>query len=83
VSYPERFPECRCRENARQMVMLHPELRYVEGHLVFPLAEPFGERRMEHAWNVTPDGSVVDSTGWAYENARPFRYERDALHPRR
>ena len=75
-SYPERLPECHCRQNARRMVTLHPELRYVEGHLVFPLADPFGEHRLEHAWNETPDGVIVDATGWAYDDARPFRYER-------
>ena len=40
-SYPERLPECCCRENARLMTALHPELRYVEGWLVFARPDPF------------------------------------------
>jgi hypothetical protein len=59
------------------MVALHPELRYVEGHLVFPRPDPFEEFRLAHAWNETPDGVIVDATGWAYDNLRPFRYQRD------
>jgi hypothetical protein len=55
--YPERFPVGACQQSARWMVKLHPELTYVEGYLVF--IEPDGtERRMEHAWNETPDGTA-------------------------
>jgi hypothetical protein len=74
-SYPERLPECQCHQNARQMVRLHPELRYVEGWLVFPRPEPFEPYKLDHAWNVTADGEVVDSTAWCYANAGQFRYE--------
>jgi hypothetical protein len=74
-SYPERLPECHCRQNARRMVTLHPELRYVEGWLVFARPDPFEPYRLEHAWNVAPDGEVVDSTAWAYDGLRPFRYQ--------
>jgi hypothetical protein len=72
---PERLPACNCWENARGMVRQHPELRYVSGYLVFPRPEPFEDHRLEHAWCETPDGVVVDPTGWAYDNLRPFRYE--------
>lgn len=75
AAYPERLPECHCRQNAREMVRRHPELQYVEGYLVFPRPEPFEDFKLEHAWNVIPGGVVVDATGWAYDNARPFRYE--------
>jgi hypothetical protein len=71
--YSERLPEGCCHQNARCMAERHPELAYVEGYLVFPLAEPFGDYRLEHAWNETPDGTIVDSTAWPYDP--PFRYE--------
>jgi hypothetical protein len=74
-SYPERFPECHCWANARQMVTLHPELRYVEGHLIFPRPDGSEAYRLEHAWNETPDGVIIDATGWAYDDLRPFRYQ--------
>jgi hypothetical protein len=74
--YPERLPECQCRENARRMVALHPELIYVEGWLVWTRPDPFEPHRLDHAWNETPDGEIVDATAWAYDNLRPFRYER-------
>jgi hypothetical protein len=66
-SYPERLPACHCWGNARLMVQRHPELRYVEGHLVW--SRPY-------AWTETPDGQIIDPTGWAYEHMRPLRYER-------
>jgi hypothetical protein len=75
ADYPERFPECHCLENARRMAALHPELAVVEGFLVFPRAAGFEDYRLSHAWNVTKGGTIVDSTGWAYEGLRPFRYE--------
>jgi hypothetical protein len=75
-SYPERFPACHCWENARQMVTLHPELRYVRGYLIFPRPDGTEAFRLEHAWNETPDGVIIDSTGWAYDDLRPS-YQRD------
>jgi hypothetical protein len=74
ADYPERFAECHCWENARRMAELHPELAVVEGFLVFPRAAGFEDYRLEHAWNLAPDGTVVDATAWAYEGLRPFRY---------
>ena len=75
AGYPERFPDCHCWANARRMAELHPELAVVEGFLVFPRAAGFEDYRLSHAWNVTKGGTIVDSTGWAYEGLRPFRYE--------
>jgi hypothetical protein len=74
ADYPERLPACHCHQNAREMVRRHPELRYVEGYLVFPRPEPFSNFRLAHAWNEV-DGRIVDSTAWAYESLRPFSYE--------
>jgi hypothetical protein len=72
-AYPERFDECNCHANARRMVELHPELRYVEGWLVFPRPEPFEPFKLDHAWNVAPDGTIADPTAWPYHP--PFSYE--------
>jgi hypothetical protein len=57
------------------MVTLHPELRYVEGHLIIPRPDGSEAYRLPHAWTVTPDGAVVDPTGWAYDSLRPFYLE--------
>jgi len=36
------------------------------------------EFRLQHSWNETPNGLIVDSTAWAFEGqALPHRYERD------
>jgi hypothetical protein len=77
TDYPERFPRGNCQQNARWMTLMYPELTSVEGYLVF--TEPDGtERRLEHAWNETADGRVVDSTAWAFDGQTlPYRYERD------
>ncbi len=76
-AYPEQFPRNNCQQNARWMALMYPELTRVEGYLV--LTDHDGtERRVEHAWNETPDGQVVDSTAWAFEGTLPYRYERDA-----
>jgi hypothetical protein len=75
MSYPERLAAGRCQENARRMVTLHPELRYVEGDLVFARPPGFEPFRLEHAWNVTPDGVIIDATGWAYDGLQPFQYQ--------
>jgi hypothetical protein len=71
--YPERLPAHRCWWNAREMVGLHPELALVEGYVVW---NDTG-RRMAHAWNLAPDGSVVDSTAWAWSWAGSYRYQPD------
>jgi hypothetical protein len=76
TSYPERLPECHCWENARLMVALHPELRYVAGHIVVLRADGSEAYRLGHAWNETVDGVIIDATGWAYDRLRPFRYQR-------
>jgi len=57
---------------------MYPELIYVEGYLVF--TEPDGTvRRMEHAWNETPEGRIVDSTAWAFADRTLSHHERDHL----
>jgi hypothetical protein len=75
--YTERLPAGNCRQNARWMTLMYPELTSVEGYLVF--TGPDGtERRMEHAWNQAPGGAIVDSTAWAFESETlPFHYEPD------
>lgn len=78
TEYPERLPRNNCAWNSHVMVLLHPELSFVEGYLVF--TSPDGsEFRMEHCWNAAPDGRVVDSTIWAVDEAGtlPYRYEPD------
>jgi len=58
------------------MTLMHPQLTEAEGYLV--LALPDGaEYRIEHTWNETPDGQIVDSTAWAFEDTGTYRYERD------
>lgn len=73
--YDERLPRNNCFHNARWMVLMYPELSYVEGNLVFTDHDG-REYRLEHAWNATPDGRLVDSTAWAFEGTLPYRYER-------
>lgn len=77
TNYDERLPRNNCFQNAQWMVLMHPELSYVEGYLVF--TDHGGrEYRLLHAWNATPDGQLVDSTEWAFEDqALPYRYEQD------
>jgi hypothetical protein len=74
ADYHERFAACHCHQNAREMARRHPELRYVEGYLVFPRPEPFADFKLPHAWNETAGGVVVDATGWAYAG-QSFSYE--------
>jgi hypothetical protein len=69
--YPERFAECNCWSNARRMTELHPELRYVEGWLIVPWPDGSEMYRLEHAWCVGPDGSIIDSTASPYADLRP------------
>jgi hypothetical protein len=75
TAYPERLPRNNCRQNARWMTLMHPELTQVEGYLV--LTDHDGrEYRTAHTWNETPDGQLVDSTAWAFEDqVLPYRYE--------
>jgi len=73
-AYPERAPACRCHQNARDLVRRHPELTYVEGHLVFDYQDDRGEMyRLDHAWAVTPAGDIIDPTAWPYAGQQ-FRY---------
>jgi hypothetical protein len=74
-SYPECLPACHCWENARRMAALHPELRYVEGHLVIPRADGLEPYLLEHAWCVAPDGAIIDATAWAYDDFQPLQYQ--------
>lgn len=77
TSYDERLPHNNCRQNARWMTLMHPELTSVEGYLVFTDHDG-QEYRLPHSWNETPGGQIVDSTAWAFEDqALPHRYERD------
>jgi hypothetical protein len=76
TEYTERFSRNNCQQNARLMTLMHPELAVVEGYLV--LTDHDGrEYRTEHSWNETPDGQVVDSTAWAFDETLPYRYEPD------
>jgi hypothetical protein len=76
TTYDERLPRGNCQQNARIMTAMYPELTQAEGYLV--LAGPDGtEFRIEHSWNETPDGQIVDSTAWAREGTGTYRYERD------
>jgi hypothetical protein len=77
TGYPERFPRGNCRQNARWMTLMYPELVAVDGYLVNTAADGT-EFRVEHTWNQAPDGQLVDSTAWAFEGeALPYRYEPD------
>jgi hypothetical protein len=74
--YDDRLPRNNCFQNARWMVLMHPELVIVDGYLVFTDHDG-QEYRLEHAWNETPDGQLVDSTAWAFEGMTlPCHYER-------
>jgi hypothetical protein len=76
-AYPERLPRNNCRQNARWMTLMHPELSQVEGYLVLT-GHDGAEWRLEHSWNRAPDGTVVDSTVWAIAGELlPYRYEPD------
>jgi hypothetical protein len=77
-AYSDRLPGNSCRDNAWWMAAMYPELSYVEGYVVFTEPDET-ERRMEHAWNQTPNGRIVDSTAWAFAGTAPYRYERDHL----
>lgn len=47
-----------CFANAIVLCVLHPELTYVEGYgMMIDIGLP-----IHHAWNVDPDGRVIDST---------------------
>jgi hypothetical protein len=66
--YP-KMPRGTCYQSSRTLADLYPELSYVEGYVEIapqlmdrPGAAPV---RVAHAWNVTPHGTVVDST-WPY-----------------
>jgi hypothetical protein len=73
TGYDERLPRGNCQQNARWMTLMHPELSIVDGYLVN--TTPDGtDFRVEHSWNETPDGQVVDSTAWAFEGwGLPYR----------
>lgn len=51
-----------CYENAFELALVHPELTYCEGRAL-SVGIP-----IEHAWCITPDGLVVDTTWDAGES---------------
>jgi hypothetical protein len=56
--YRERGAEKCCYGNAIMLAVKYPALRYVEGYALLSLAP----MPVQHAWNVTPDGGLVDIT---------------------
>lgn len=63
----ERGKPKECFSNCQDLVLTDPSLTYVEGYATFetlPIAVP-------HAWALTDEGSVVDST-WTQENRHYF-----------
>ena len=62
-AYPV-MPPGTCRESSWVLAACYPELEYVEGHRTVILHTTEGVIRdtIEHAWNVTRRGEVVDST---------------------
>jgi hypothetical protein len=68
--YPD-MPSGACRESSWILAACYPELEYVEGTrtMILHVREEGGtgpvqviRDEIEHAWNVTPDGKIVDST---------------------
>ena len=63
-TYP-MMPPGTCRESSWVLAACYDELEYVEGILVMIIPTTDGQvvrGHIEHAWNVTPDGTVIDST---------------------
>lgn len=81
TDYPQ-MPKGTCYQSSRIMAAMYPELSYVEGWMVFTdedgadIITPSGvPMAIEHAWNVTPDGEIVDSTRDVRFDDLPRRYE--------
>jgi hypothetical protein len=65
VSIYPVMPPGTCRESSWILAACYPELEYAEGHRTLILNFPDDRvirDRIEHAWNVTPDGEIVDAT---------------------
>jgi hypothetical protein len=63
-AYPV-MPPGTCRESSWVLAACFPELEYAEGHRTLILHVADGQvirDEIEHAWNVTPAGEIVDST---------------------
>jgi hypothetical protein len=64
MRYPV-MPPGTCRESAWTLAACYRGLRYVEGHRTVVLRVTDGRvirDKIEHAWNVTASGEIVDST---------------------
>lgn len=64
MKYPE-MPPGTCRESAWTVAACYRALQYVEGHRTMVLRVSDGRvirDTIEHAWNVTAGGEVVDTT---------------------
>jgi hypothetical protein len=59
------MPPGTCRESSWTLAACYRDLRYVEGHRTLVLRVTDGRvirDKIEHAWNVTASGEIVDST---------------------
>jgi hypothetical protein len=74
TDYP-RMPERTCYLSSRILVECYPELDVVYGKLTWFHGD--AGVTWDHAWNVTPDGRVVDSTWTAPPGASDITYWPD------
>ena len=80
-----------CRESSEVLAAAYPELEYVEGVRTLIIRTTEGKTLSEpidHAWNVTRTGEIVDSTldpelrKAALQRRVELRYEDKGIRPR-
>jgi hypothetical protein len=81
-TYPTMPPHT-CHQSSRILAWLYPELSYVEGQIVLldddgrDVVDRDGRPwSMDHAWNETTAGEIVDSTWHLKEVARRYAKRR-------
>ncbi len=71
-AYPAMVPGA-CYESAAILSAIWPRLRYAEGTRVMEILDPRGvidSSAVEHGWNETLDGTVIDSAFVPDEDVR-------------
>jgi hypothetical protein len=72
--YP-KMPPHTCYLSSRTLAEVYPELAVRYGRLSFRLGG--AQVEIDHAWNVTTDGTIVDSTWTPPRGAEEVTYRED------
>lgn len=78
TDYP-RMPPRTCNLSPQILAEIYPELSVICGRLTWRMS--YGQVDISHAWNVTPDGTIFDSTWEPPDGAEDIEYrpEEDVM----